>query len=208
MLFALDIANRALEQEGWARERLAAHAGRAVRIVVGPVHQAFAIDTQGRLHDCDGSPDLTLTVSARGLPGLLVQPERWGESVSAQGDMALAATLSELALALPWFVEAMLARAFGPVFGQALADLGRRLLALPDYGAQRFAGSVMRYLGDESRLAVGAAEARVVAAEIATLVARIDALASRVDALTDPPRSASRAAPAKGGAKLTRKPAH
>jgi len=193
---AVDIVNRALEPERWARERLAAHAGRAVRVRIGPGSQAFAIDPDGRLREGEAaSPDLTLTIAAWRLPTLLAQPERWGELVLAQGDSALAATLSQLALTLPWFVEAVLAKGFGPVLGQRIADWGRRLLALPDYGAQRFAESFRRYFGEEARLVVGAAEARVAGREIDGLAARVDALASRIEALHDARRLATGPAP-------------
>jgi ubiquinone biosynthesis protein UbiJ len=180
---ALDIANRALEHEHWARAKLADHAGRAVCVEIGPARQAFAIDTGGWLQESRAVPDLKLTIPPWQLPTLLAQPERWGELVTAEGDVALAATLRELALTLPWFAEALFAKAFGPAAGQALADLGRRLLALPGYAAQRFADSVASYVGDEAQLAVGAAEARVVASEIAALVAQVDALAQRIDVL-------------------------
>ncbi len=193
MFSALDIANRALERERWARDRLAGHAGRTVRVQIGPTLQAFVIDGDGRLHDSEAAPDLRLGISPLQLPTLLSQPGRWGELVTAEGDAALAATLSELALTLPWVAEALLARVFGPVAGQGLADLGRRLLAFPDYAAQRFGDSFTSYVGDEARIVAGAAEARVVANEIAALCARVDALARRIDRLDrstarDPPR--------------------
>lgn len=206
MFSAADIANRALEQKRWAREKLAGHAGRAVRIAVGPVSQAFAIDADGRLHDSHAAPDLKLAVSPFRLPALLAQPERWGQLVVAEGDAALAATLSELALTLPWFVEEVFAKALGPVVGQRLAEIGRRLLALPDYAAQRIGDSVKSYVGDEAQLVAGAAEARVVASEIAALAARVDALALRIDGI------GSRTAgdfpgrpPAKGAARTRRR---
>jgi ubiquinone biosynthesis protein UbiJ len=193
LTLTVDIANRALEREAWAREKLAGHAGRTVRIDIGPAHQAFAIGADGRLAGSKGPPDLRLTISPLRLPALLAQPERWSELVSAEGDTALAATLSELALTLPWFVEELFAKAFGPVAGQKIADIGRRLLSLPDYAAQRFGESFTRYVGDEAQIAVGAAEARVVAGEIAALAARVDTLAARIDAL-DPTASGDRPA--------------
>ena len=128
-------------------------------------------------------PDLTLTISPLRLPALLAQPERWNQLIAANGDPALNATLAELALTLPWFVEELCARAFGRVAGQQLADLGRRLLALPGYAAERFGESFASYVGDEARLAVGNAEARSFAAEIAMLAVRVDALAARIDAI-------------------------
>jgi ubiquinone biosynthesis protein UbiJ len=189
MGLAEDAINRALERESWAREKLAAHAGRAVRLTVGPIDRAFAIGADGRLSAAEAAPDLTLTISPVRLPALLGAPERWTELVAAKGDAALAATLAELALTLPWFVEQMLARALGPIAGQQVADMGRRLLALPGYAAQRFGESLARYLADEARLAVGAAEARAFAVDVAATAARVDALAARVDALAATARS-------------------
>ncbi len=77
----------------------------------------------------------------------------------------------------------MFARALGPIAGQQVADTGRRLLALPGYAAQRFGDSLARYLADEARLALGAAEARAFAVDVAATAARVDALAVRIDAL-------------------------
>ena len=183
MNLAEDAINRTLERESWAREKLATHAGRAVRLIVGPIARAFVIGAEGRLSASEATPDLTLTISPLRLPTLLGAPERWTELVAAEGDAALAATLAEMALTLPWFIEQMLARALGPIVGQQVADTGRRLLALPGYAAQRFGESLARYLADETRLTVGAAEAGAFAAEVAATAARVDALAARVDAL-------------------------
>jgi ubiquinone biosynthesis protein UbiJ len=183
MNLAEDAINRALESESWVREKLAAHAGRTLRLVVGPLSRAFAIDADGRLSPSDGSPDLTLSISPLRLPALLARPERWTELVTAEGDAPLAATLAELALTLPWFVEQTLARVLGPIAGQQVADTGRRLLALPEYVAQRFGDSLGRYVADEAQLVVGAEEARAFAAELATTSAQVDALAARIDAL-------------------------
>jgi ubiquinone biosynthesis protein UbiJ len=129
-----------------------------------------------------------LTISPLRLPALLAQPERWNELVAAEGDPALHATLAELALTLPWFVEEVCTRAFGRVAGQQVADIGRRLLALPGYAAERFGESFASYVGEEARLAVSKGESRTFAAEIAALAARVDALAARIDALAAPAR--------------------
>lgn len=185
MFSASDIANRALLREHWAREKLARHVGRTVRIDVGPASQIFGIGADGRLKDSDSVPDLKLTVSPLRLPALLAQPERWAELVVAEGDAALATTLSELALTLPWFIEELFAHTFGPVLGQKLADVGRRLLQFPGYAARRFGDSISSYIGNEAQFAVGASEARDFGREIASLAARVDALGVRIDNLGD-----------------------
>jgi len=183
MNLATDVLNRTLDRETWARDRLAAHSGRTMRIVVGPARVDYAIDDRGRLLDATAAPDLTLSISPLRLPGLLAQPGRWQEIVAADGDAALAATLAELALTLPMFIEQAFARALGPIVGQQLANAGRQLLIIPEYAAQRFGNSVARYVGDEAVIAIGASEARVFASDVDALAAAVDALSARIDAL-------------------------
>ncbi len=183
MNFSADIINRALDRESWARERLAAHSGRGVRIVVGPTHAGFAIDPDGRLRDASDVSDLTLSISPLRLPALLAQPSRWQELVVAEGDTALAATLAELALTFPLFVEQAFAKALGPIIGQQLANTGRQLLTMPEYAAQRVTDSVARYVGEETDAGLRASEARAFAADVRALADAVDALSARVDAL-------------------------
>ena len=183
MRLAADLANRALESEAWARDKLTPHAGKTMRFNVGPARIAFAVETGGRLATSEASPDLTIAIDPLKLPALLAQPPRWSELTSASGDAALAATLAELAPTLPWFVERLLARALGPIAGQQVADAGRQLLAFPDYAGERIAESFARYVGDEARLAVRSVDMQRFSADVAELAASIDALTKRVGAL-------------------------
>lgn len=185
MRLAIDAINRALERERWARDKLAAHAGRTARMEVGPLAASFAIDAEGRLAEATGDPDLTLAVSPLDVPGLLAAPERWPQRVATGGDVALASTLSELAATLPWFVERTFASFLGPMVGQQVADAGRRLLEISDYARQRLGDNVARYVGQEAKLAVGTAEAKTFAEEVAATAARVEALEVRIDALAD-----------------------
>jgi ubiquinone biosynthesis protein UbiJ len=178
----LHAVNRALDREGWAREKLAAHAGRSVRIAAGPIERT--IDASGRLVDGVSAPDVTLTVSPLDVPALLAAPERWAELVHADGDASLATTFAELASTLPWFVERSLSGVLGPILGQQVSDAGRRLLAFSGYAAGRFTENVARYVRDEAKVAIGPAEARSFAAEVTQLADGVDALAARVDALS------------------------
>lgn len=183
MTLAADLANRALASEGWARERLASHAGRTLQITVGPMRETFLIEAEGRLVASAAAPDLSIEIDPLRLPALLAEPTRWSELVRAQGDEALTNTLTELAPTFPWFVERLFSRALGPIAGQQLADAGRRLLSLPEYAAMRIGESVARYVGDEAKLALRAADLRDFAAEVAGIATRTDALAARVHAL-------------------------
>jgi len=182
---AANFANRALAREDWARERLAAHAGRKLRIVAGPA-LTLAINTDGSFVDSQEAPDLTLTIPVLRLPALVARPERWNELVGAAGDASLASTIGELAQTLPWFIERSFARIFGPIVGAQLAEAGRRLLALPGYAAERAGSSFASYASDESGLVTGARAGSEFAAEVAALAARVDALGERIDRLVKP----------------------
>jgi len=93
--------------------------------------------------------------------------------------------LKELAQTLPWFVEQAFARALGPIAGQRVADVGRRLLGFPEYAAERVTESVARYARDEARLLAHGDELRRFTDETRDVAARVDALAARVTALSD-----------------------
>jgi ubiquinone biosynthesis protein UbiJ len=180
-----ELANRALEREAWARERLAAHAGRRVTLAVGPLVAPFAIDASGLIdaEPAPGAPDLRLSISPLTLPAFLAAPSRWDEFVVAEGDAEVAATFKDLALTLPWFVEQAFSSLLGPAIGQRAADAGRRLLGFPEYVSERLGDSVASFARDEAGLLARGDEARVFAAEAAKLATRVDALADRLAAL-------------------------
>ena len=178
---AIGLANRVLEREDWARERLSAHAGRSVRMICGPMASTLSIAPSGMLSPSQSAADLTLSIPPLRLPTLLAHPERWTELVSVDGDAALAATLADLARTLPWFVEQAFASAFGPLIGTRLADAGRELLALPERAAQSFGESLSSYARDEAGLGVSASTFADFVGEAAAVAARVDALALRLD---------------------------
>jgi ubiquinone biosynthesis accessory factor UbiJ len=183
---AIGLANRVLEREDWARERLSAHAGRTVRMVCGPMASTLAIAPSGMLSPSQSAADLTLSIPPLRLPTLLARPERWTELVAVDGDAALAATLADLARTLPWFVEQAFASALGPLIGTRVADAGRELLALPERAAQSFGESLSSYARDEAGLGVSASTFADFVAEAVAVAARIDALALRLDQAAPP----------------------
>jgi ubiquinone biosynthesis protein UbiJ len=181
-------ANRLLEREAWARERLAAFAGRAFMVRVGPVTSGFRVDSHGLLESAPlagSTPDLVLALSPFNVPAMLADPRRWNEFVVEEGDAELAGVLKDLAQALPWFVERGLGRSLGPIIGQRVADAGRAALTLPEYAATRVAANVGSYARDEVRVLAHPADVRALADDTALLAARIDALDARVRSLAE-----------------------
>jgi ubiquinone biosynthesis protein UbiJ len=179
-------ANRLLQQEPWARERLAAFAGRAFMVRVGPITTGFRIDERGLLEDAPlagATPDLVLALSPLDVPAFLADPRRWNEFVTEEGDVELGGALKELAHTLPWFVERICARSLGPIVGQRVADAGRRILGLPEYAAARVAANIGSYARDEAQLLAHPADVRALIDETALLASRIEALDARIAAL-------------------------
>jgi len=186
---AVRLANRMLEREAWARERLAAFSGRTVLVRIGLLRARYRIGDLGLIEtaaDATADPDLTLSIWPLTLPSLLANPQRWSEFVVETGDERLGGTLKDLAQTLPWFVEQGFARALGPILGVRVAETGRRLLGFPEYAAQRLTENVVSYARDEARLLARGDEMRAFTEHVtdveertATLEMRCDALASR-----------------------------
>ena len=184
------IANRVLDREAWARQRLAAHAGRSFVITVGPAASVFTIDDAGHVASTlagRATPDLRLAVSPLNVPAFLANPARWDRYVAAEGDTALASTLKELAPTLPWFVEQAFAQVLGNVVGQRVADAGRRLLAFPEYAAEHVGASVASFAHERSGLLATGDEGHTFADQVNALAVRVDALSARIDALGERP---------------------
>ena len=118
------------------------------------------------------------------VPSFLANPSRWNEFVREEGDVALGGALKELARTLPWFVEAAFAKVLGPLAGQRVADAGRRLLAFPEYAAQRVTEGVASYARDEAGLLARGEQMRAVRDGVRDVTERVDALEQRFDALS------------------------
>jgi ubiquinone biosynthesis accessory factor UbiJ len=184
---AADAANRALAGEAWAREKLAGHAGKRFTLASGPFDATFAIGDGGELAAADaGAPvALTLHVAPLAVPALASDPSRWAALVRSEGDASLASSLEELAQTLPWFVERAFGALLGPIAGQAVADAGRTLLAIPDRLSRHAAASLGEFAGESNALATRR-ELAAHASEVAGIASRVDALAERVAALAAP----------------------
>ncbi|HVF62862.1 MAG TPA: hypothetical protein VNE58_02570 [Casimicrobiaceae bacterium] len=180
------VANRLLEDEAWAREKLRAHASESFLVTCGPIATLFGVTADGTLESLslrDKVPSVTIRISPFDVPAFLAHPERWPELTSTAGDAKLGETLRELAVTLPWFVERGLANAFGPVIGQRLADTGRALLTFPETATRKLVDNVTSYARDEAPMLARGDEARKFAAENDDIAKRVESLSDRIDRL-------------------------
>ena len=180
------VANRLIKDEDWAREKLRAHAGRAFLVRSGPIATAFLIRIDGSLDALPArgtTPNAEMAISPLDVPAFLAHPDRWDALVTTHGDDALVATLRELAVTLPWFVERGFASVFGPVVGQRLADTGRALLGFPETAGTRLADNVVSFARDEAGVLARGDESRAFAADSAMITTRVEALSERIERL-------------------------
>ena len=179
------IANRMLADQAWARDKLAAMAGRAFSVAIGPLSARWRIAADGTLEPASrgSTVDLQLAMSPLSVPAFLADPSRWSEYVREEGDVELGGVLKDLARTMPWFVEETFGKALGPVMGQRVADAGRYLLAFPGYAADKLAHSAGSYARDEAGLLAGGRDFRRLQTGIEEVAERVEALAARIDAL-------------------------
>lgn len=187
--------NALLQREGWARDRLARHAGKTVRFMVGSYKISFAIQATGLVQPSDRAvvPDVTLTIPANrlaDLPGVLRarDPALLTELLHVQGDAGLAQVVSDLARDLRWDVEDDLSRVVGDVAAVRLLKAGGVLAGGMQSAAVRLAGNVSEFLSEESALLASRPAFDDWTADMQAMVSRLDQLDRRVAALA--PRSA------------------
>ena len=177
-----------LEQQSWARGRLARHAGSTVLVTLdrssatagSPSGFRATIDREGllRLAEPDALPHATLAIrSSIDAVFALVQDGAQGlqRHLRIEGDVALAATLAELARHLRWDAEEDLSRVVGDI-------AAHRIAGFASSAAGRLREFGVRMQVTATRFAAGASQV-VVAPQLQQLAAEAAALEQRVRAL-------------------------
>jgi ubiquinone biosynthesis protein UbiJ len=180
--------NALLRREPWACERLAAHAGKSLRLTAGePWTLRCAIASDGTLLACDRAvvPDVVLSIPPerrRELPGAWRDQGLAGVTGLAhiQGDAGLAHLVSDLARGLRWDVEDDLSRVVGDVAAVRLTRGARELAGGLRQAASRAQDNLTEYLGEESGLGVRGADFQAWAADRQALESRLERLDARL----------------------------
>ena len=180
--------NALLRREPWACERLAAHAGKSLRLTAGePWTLRCAIASDGTLLACDRAvvPDVVLSIPPerrRELPGAWRDQGLAGVTGLAriQGDAGLAHLVSDLARGLRWDVEDDLSRVVGDVAAVRLTRGARELAGGLRQAASRAQDNLTEYLGEESGMGVREADFQAWAADRQALESRLERLDARL----------------------------
>lgn len=181
---ALSALNHVLRQQQWARDRLRAHAGRTIRIVVdsplGPVSSEARIGDEGTLEVASvGAPTVTLSLrpSVDALFGVLRDGARGlSGHLKVDGDVMVAAAIGEIAQHLRWDVEEDLSRVFGDRLAHRMGETARQGVRQAEDLRGRVETGVRQYLVEEDQQLVGREELRTLTDALRALEATVGRL--------------------------------
>ncbi|MEI7447892.1 MAG: SCP2 sterol-binding domain-containing protein [Burkholderiales bacterium] len=187
---ALSALNHVLRQQQWARDRLRAHAGRTVRIVVatplGPVRSDARIADEGVLEVATvASPTVTLslTPSVDALFGVLRDGARGlSGHLKVEGDVMVAAAIGEIAQHLRWDVEEDLSRVLGDRVAHRMGETARQGAKQAEDLRGRVETGVRQFLVEEDRQLVGREDLRT----LSDAVRALEITLSRLEAALPP----------------------
>ena len=189
--------NLLCRQQPWAADRLAAHAGKTIRICLGAFEASFTISSDGHLAKADEAvvPNVTLHIVPERM-GLGLRDLRQGgqavtDAVDIQGEAALAQVVSDLARDLRPDPEDALARWVGDVAAVRLVSGAGSLLKTVRQATGRLGENVAEYLAHEDPQIVArpdliqlTARQEALALQLDRLSAKTDSLHQRLDQLT------------------------
>jgi ubiquinone biosynthesis protein UbiJ len=146
--------NHLLQQQPWARLRLATHAGRRIHLKSPPVFPdltltvletgLIAVDTT------EADADLLISLHPRAMPMLLIHHRDALKHVELSGNASLASVVQELVSRLEWDVEEDLSRFVGDIAAHRIATAGRDFLGWQREAFQRTAENFAEYLTEEN----------------------------------------------------------
>ena len=148
-------------QQPWAAERLARHAGKTLRIVLGGFSLTFQLSAAGQLvpAEISSTPDVVLEINPQSLDPLAWLSPRArpdiAEYVHVSGQAALAQVVSELSRDLRPDPEDALAQWLGDVTARSLVQGARSAATGASVALRGLGRNVAEYLSEETDALAG-----------------------------------------------------
>ena len=175
--------NTLLDREPWAQEKLRLHAGKLVRLELGALQLNLCIDTNGKVADGQGTPNVTVTIKASDIPRFAsADTQQRMHYVRIDGEVALAHLVADLARDLRWDVEDDLASVIGDIPARRLLGLVRDVTQGARGGAERLAQNLAEYVAHETRLVVDRPSLQDLAHDIQQLEHDVNRVHARISA--------------------------
>jgi ubiquinone biosynthesis accessory factor UbiJ len=179
-------ANHVLATAGWAREKLAPHAGKAARFEMSAIRFTLQVTDDSLLAPAQHATEPSVVI--RFQPGAVLRTlgdrrQAW-RNAEVEGDAEFASAISQVAANLEWDVEEDLSRLVGDIVAHRLALAGRTAAAWPRQAAQSLAANASEYLTEEARLLVTPLQAAEFVREVDELRDAVERLEKRIDHLS------------------------
>ena len=176
---------RHLDEVPWWRERLAAHAGAAVRLEIEPLPPlGLRIDANGRLlPDAAVAPAVTIRLRLEEVLRRRLLAEGAAVRTHVEGEAAIAELLAKAFSEPTPALERWFAERFGPIVGLRLLGLLRAGLTALRNASEALAANLIEALKEEKGVLPTSAEHERLKEETAMLVRALDRLRQRIERL-------------------------
>lgn len=144
--------NHLLRHASWARERLAAHAGKAVCFDVAPFAITLEILASGEVANSAADAAVTFKLTPALAMRIAAADQNAWREVESSGDLALARDILYVAQNLRWDVEEDLSRVFGDIIAHRMAGAGQAFLRWQRESAGSVARQAAAYWTEEQPL--------------------------------------------------------
>ena len=179
--------NHLLGRQAWARNRLAAHADRQLRIEAPPwfpiLNLSITAEGLTRATAGDKEPALQMRVNPEAIPFLLTRKPDALKHIELAGNADLAAAVQALVLGLEWDIEEDLAGIVGDIAAHRMAKAVRELLAWQSGAMQRTAQNLAEYWTEENPMLAQRIGCQRLQRDIEALELDLERLHSRIGAL-------------------------
>jgi ubiquinone biosynthesis accessory factor UbiJ len=143
--------NHVLRQSDWSQPRLAPHAGKHLRLALGPLTFEVQLTPEGLLAaaPAGAAMDLTVELPAAALARWATQREAVLRDARIEGDAELAAAISFVAANARWDYEEDLSRVVGDIAAHRVGETLRGMERWRRNTAESMRANIAEYLAEE-----------------------------------------------------------
>ena len=188
---SVKLLNALLNREPWAKDKIAAHAGKTVRINIARFSFLYTLHHDGTLGMADSAivPNVTLSLPENRLAELpeavrnRANPQQLSSLLHLEGDAGLAQLVADLARDLRWDLEHDLTRIMGPVLAKRFISGIGFIQKNGQEFVLRSAENFSEYLSEEADILVSRPAHDHFQVQLAQTGQRLDDLQNRLQAL-------------------------
>jgi ubiquinone biosynthesis protein UbiJ len=179
------VLNHLLAQEPWAREKLAAHAGKVACIDAGVMKVRLTATTDGMVEAAhvEDAATVTIHVKLSDLPLILQNRERAFSYVKIEGDADFANTISQLSENLRWEAEDDLSKLVGDVAATRLVGAAKSAIDTARTTQKKLAENIAEYFLEENPMLVRPQAVNEFAGDVVRLRDDVERIAKRIEKL-------------------------